>query len=499
MTGEKIQKRDDEGRDGGRGDGRGGGRDGARGYSGGRDGARGDGRDGARGYSGGRDGGRDGARGYSDGRDGARGYVQRYDRENDGYSARNDRHRDPRDDRRDYRERDFDRRNDRRDDYRQDNYRNDRTDHRNFDKRPRPYSDRGQGRDFNRSERRFDRGPRVDTSKLRHQPKIYSPPPPDCVPLHMRPRKLALWDVAPRGYENVTPMEAKATGAFLLPSHLLKGLANPQQATIAAAAFGNAPPPLMLEGLLGPSTQLNRQQRRIYVGNLPPNVSEDSISDFISNAFFKLEIPGTEANAVVSTHLNTEKNFAYCEFKTNEEATEAMQLHGLKWDDHVLTVLRPRDYNSQDSQLVLAGVGDVKESPFKIFVGGIPPYLSEENIRDLLEAFGELRTFKLIKDPVTTLSKGFAICEYANPDVTDVACEGLHGLELGDNRLIMQRAATMAAQLTGGAMPIANPILPIEILGGASLKQSRPTKILLLLNMVTEEELGSDSIFEGIL
>jgi splicing factor U2AF subunit len=45
------------------------------------------------------------------------------------------------------------------------------------------------------------------------------------------------------------------------------------------------------------------------------------------------------------------------------------------------------------------------DSPFKIFVGGIPDYLTEEQIKDLLEAFGPLKNFKLMKDQITGQSK----------------------------------------------------------------------------------------------
>jgi hypothetical protein len=43
------------------------------------------------------------------------------------------------------------------------------------------------------------------------------------VPLHLRPRKLNFWDQRPKGYDKMSSDQIKATGMFLLPSHLLKG------------------------------------------------------------------------------------------------------------------------------------------------------------------------------------------------------------------------------------------------------------------------------------
>ena len=46
----------------------------------------------------------------------------------------------------------------------------------------------------------------------------------EVVPLHLRPRKLNFWDQKPENYESMTAAQVKATGMFLLPSHLLKGI-----------------------------------------------------------------------------------------------------------------------------------------------------------------------------------------------------------------------------------------------------------------------------------
>lgn len=43
----------------------------------------------------------------------------------------------------------------------------------------------------------------------------------------------------------------------------------------------------------------------------------------------------------------------------------------------------------------MLGGGD---SPNKLFVGGLPTYLSDEQVMELLKSFGELKTFNLVKD-----------------------------------------------------------------------------------------------------
>lgn len=77
------------------------------------------------------------------------------------------------------------------------------------------------------------------------------------------------------------------------------------------------------------------------------------------------------------------------------------------------------------------------------------------------------------------------------------AIAGLNGMQLGDKKLVVQRAS-VGAKVGGDGliqmgMPIAIPGLQIE--GGASI----PTEVLCLMNMVTVDELQDDEEYEGCL
>lgn len=43
-------------------------------------------------------------------------------------------------------------------------------------------------------------------------------------------------------------------------------------------------------------------------------------------------------------------------------------------------------------------------------------------MKELLTSFGPLKAFNLVKDSATGLSKGYAFCEYVDPNVTDQVC-----------------------------------------------------------------------------
>ena len=117
---------------------------------------------------------------------------------------------------------------------------------------------------------------------------------------------------------------------------------------------------------------------------------------------------------------------------------------------------RPSDYNPSlaatlgpsqpNPNLNLAAVGLTPgsagglEGPDRIFVGGVPYYFTEAQIRELLESFGPLRGFDLVKDRETGNSKGYAFCVYQDLSVTDIACAALNGIKMGDKTLTVRRA-----------------------------------------------------------
>lgn len=85
---------------------------------------------------------------------------------------------------------------------------------------------------------------------------------------------------------------------------------------------------------------------------------------------------------------------------------------------------------------VAGGLGD----PDRIFFGGFPYYFKEEQIRELVESFGPLRSFELVTDGGRGNNSVAAYCVYQDVSVTDIACHGLNGIRIGAQTLIARRA-----------------------------------------------------------
>ncbi|CAN8072558.1 unnamed protein product, partial [Agarophyton chilense] len=213
--------------------------------------------------------------------------------------------------------------------------------------------------------------------------------------------------------------------------------------------------------------QATRHARRLYVGNLPGDTTEAQIEDFFNRALQASRGVESAGNAVISVYTNLEKRFAFIETRTVREAAAGLALDGVKFGDMFLRLRRPNDYvvgaggearppDGFDASMLGIVSTQVCDGPNKVFVGGIPYNLSEDHIKNLLSSYGALAAFNLIKEANSGMSKGFAFFEYVDAGVVDAACEGLHGMQVGDKTLTVRRAthtnghATHASGLYGG-------------------------------------------------
>jgi len=252
---------------------------------------------------------------------------------------------------------------------------------------------------------------------------------------------------------------------------------------------GNAP-------ALNPQQQ--RRQRRLYVGNLPPTATDVELIDFFNTIMVNSGAVTQKGNPVVSATINREKGFAFIEFRTAEEASVGMSLDGISLRNHALRVRRPDGDQKPNS----GGPVSV-DSPHKVYIGGISLALSEATITDLIQLFGPLKTFNLVRDSLTSQSKGFAFCEYQDPNVTDTACKILNGLELGGKTLTVQRANANAKAILEHEVkvdPRAAAMLtlstPANQLLAAAIERGDPvpTRILVLCNIINITDFPGDKI-----
>lgn len=186
-------------------------------------------------------------------------------------------------------------------------------------------------------------------------------------------------------------------------------------------AFMNQPSGAVDSAALKPSNA--RQSKRLFVYNLPASATEETLIEF-----FNLQLNGLNViksvDPCISAFMSATKEYALVEFKVPADATVAFALNGITIEasDAMdmgggttngakagLTIKRPKDYisPSADDAPHQEGVisDDVPDSPNKILISNLPSYLNDEQVTELLQSFGELKAFVLVKDNGTEESR----------------------------------------------------------------------------------------------
>ena len=187
-------------------------------------------------------------------------------------------------------------------------------------------------------------------------------------------------------------------------------------------AFMNQPSGSAGNTALKPSNA--RQSKRLFVSSLPPSATDEAIINF-----FNLQLNGlnviSSADPCISAQLSKDRSFALLEFKHPDEATVALALDGISMEDpdNMMTtngatngsaqgiqIRRPKDYivpSAADDEEYQEGVVSpvVPDTPNKISITNLLPNLMDEQVTELLVAFGQLKAFVLVKDASTEESR----------------------------------------------------------------------------------------------
>lgn len=472
-----------------------------------------------------------------------------HDRERgrDGDRVRDDRNRDDRN--RDLRDRDSSRRDrDRRDRY---EYRRERDREREQVRRSRPSErdirdtrENKDGRDSRGGDRRRDDRSRSDRFGDRHRTSHRSRSPEkrhrgpaedlsNVIAIDKRVRMNSLWDVKPPGYENVTTEMAKLSGLFPMAG-APRSIDYSKLQGLVPNLSGSENNGMNGQGLLaGPGSLLklenSRVAKRLLISGFgADNYTHTDIAGFFNEQFKSIELdtslPDTTP-AVAQSFANEKGDLVVLEFQSAEIATIALTFDGGFFQDDdskfVMQIRRPVDYITPViSALQIAAAeaasktqteqpeykSRVHDSANKISIAGIPSYLNEEQIVEVLKAFGPLSAFQIIRDKFTKESRGIAFCEFQDSEVTPMACLGLNGMELGDGKLRVKlgskgidiKESAIPFSVSEGVTSLSSAVLNNNRLSRNENNPLADTPVLLLLNMVTPQELVDDTEYKEI-
>lgn len=89
---------------------------------------------------------------------------------------------------------------------------------------------------------------------------------------------------------------------------------------------------------------ITRQARRLYVGNIPFGVTEEETMEFFNQQMHLSGLAQAAGNPVLACQINLDKNFAFLEFRSIDETTQAMAFDGINFKGQSLKIRRPHDY-----------------------------------------------------------------------------------------------------------------------------------------------------------
>ncbi|KAG2493229.1 hypothetical protein HYH03_008645 [Edaphochlamys debaryana] len=220
--------------------------------------------------------------------------------------------------------------------------------------------------------------------------------------------------------------------------------------------------------------------KRLYVGNLPPNTTEDELKAFLHGLMVRTGANAAPGNSILSCKLKAapgaaggpmggpppppppglppghppDKHYAFIELRSVEEASNAMAFDGVAFKNAYLKVRRPSNYDAATAMMLGPTTPDptidlsaleicrtvVENSPHKLFVGGLPCEWSEDMVKELLVPYGTLKSFNLVMDKSTGKSKGYAFCEFVEESSADLLIKNLHMRRVGSKALTVKRA-----------------------------------------------------------
>nr|XP_023017527.1 splicing factor 3B subunit 4-like [Leptinotarsa decemlineata]XP_023026313.1 splicing factor 3B subunit 4-like [Leptinotarsa decemlineata] len=161
----------------------------------------------------------------------------------------------------------------------------------------------------------------------------------------------------------------------------------------------------------GPIAERNRDAT-IYVGGLDDKVSESLLWELF-----------VQAGPLVNVHMPKDRvtmmhqGYGFVEFMGEEDADYAIKIMNM-----IKLYGKPIRVNKASAHQKNLDVGA------NIFIGNLDPEVDEKLLYDTFSAFGViLQTPKIMRDPETGNSKGFAFINFASFEASDASIEAMNG------------------------------------------------------------------------
>ncbi|XP_075979332.1 poly(U)-binding-splicing factor hfp isoform X1 [Anticarsia gemmatalis] len=217
-------------------------------------------------------------------------------------------------------------------------------------------------------------------------------------------------------------------------------------------------------------TQVQRQQAlalmcRVYVGSISFELKEDTIRQAFL-PFGPIKSINMSWDPVTQKH----KGFAFVEYEIPEAAQLSLeQMNGVMLGGRNIKVVG-RPSNMPQAQAVIDEIQEEAKQYNRIYVASIHPELTEDDIKNVFEAFGPITYCKLAYGASAHKHKGYGFIEYATLAAALEAIASMNLFDLGGQYLRVGRAITPPNALAGPPQPSAMPTAAAVAAAAATAK-----------------------------
>ena len=217
------------------------------------------------------------------------------------------------------------------------------------------------------------------------------------------------------------------------------------------------------------------QDATVYVGNLDEKMTESLIWELF-----------LQASPVTNTHMPRDRislqhqGYGFVEFLSEEDADYAIKIMNM-----IKMFGKPIRVNKASSGGGAAAQRNLDVGA-NLFVGNLDPEVDEKLIYDTFSAFGViLQIPKIMRDPSSGNSKGFAFINYASFEASDAAIDAMNGQYLCNRPITIsyafkkdsrtERHGSAAERLLAAQNPVAQADKPHQLFADAPAPPAAPS------------------------
>ncbi|KAI6047666.1 hypothetical protein EDC04DRAFT_2597043 [Pisolithus marmoratus] len=179
------------------------------------------------------------------------------------------------------------------------------------------------------------------------------------------------------------------------------------------------------------------EARSVFVSQLAARLTARDLGYFFEDKLGEGSV--VDARIVTDRISRRSKGIGYVEFRSVDLVEKAMALSGtIVMGLPIMVQLTEAERNRLhpgDGNLNLPPGVNTSHGAMQLYVGSLHFNLTESDIRQVFEPFGELAFVDLHRDPMTGRSKGYAFIQYKRGEDAKMALEQMEGFELAGRTL----------------------------------------------------------------